>query len=157
SWRAPPSSTATATPGPSPPCARSWATLPSITEPESFPVMTPAEISALADQGYNRAPLVRQGLADLDTPLSTYLKLGRGLHSCVDWSGQGGEEWGRCSLIGLPCRTGLRGVRSRITVETDGEVGEQLEQDDPFVLVDQFKQRYKVAPLEGSQRFSGGL
>jgi len=130
---------------------------PSITEPEFFPVMTPAEISVLAAQGYNRVPLVRQVLADLDTPLSTYLKLGRGLHTYFFESVQGGEKWGRYSIIGLPCRTVLRVVGNRITVETDGEVVEQLEQDDPFVFVDQFKQRYQVAPLQGSQRFSGGL
>ena len=119
--------------------------------------MTPAEISSLAAQGYNRVPLVRQVLADLDTPLSTYLKLGRGLHTYFFESVQGGEKWGRYSIIGLPCRTVLRVVGRRITVETDGIVIEEVEQDDPFTFVDAFKQRYKVAPLQGSQRFSGGL
>lgn len=119
--------------------------------------MTPAEISALAVQGYNRIPLVRQVLADLDTPLSTYLKLGRGLHTYFFESVQGGEKWGRYSIIGLPCRTVLRVVGNVITVETDGVVVEQVERDDPFVFVDEFKQRYRVAPLQGQQRFSGGL
>src|SRR5690606_24094602 len=157
SWPAPPSSTVTAMPRPSPPCARSWATIPSITEPDSFPVMTPAVMSVLADQGYNRVPLVRQVLADLDTPLSTYLKLGRGLHTYFFESVQGGEKWGRYSIIGLPCRTVLRVVGNHITVETDGVVVEKMERDDPFVFVDEFKQRYRVAPLQGHQRFSGGL
>lgn len=119
--------------------------------------MTPAEISALAMQGYNRVPLVRRVLADLDTPLSTYLKLGRGLHTYFFESVQGGEKWGRYSIIGLPCRTVLRVVGNHITVETDGVVVEKMARDDPFVFVDEFKQRYRVAPLQGHQRFSGGL
>lgn len=119
--------------------------------------MTPQEFSALAAQGYNRIPLVRQVLADLETPLGTYLKLGRGLHTYFFESVQGGEKWGRYSIIGLPCRTVLRVVGHKITVETDGQVVESLECDDPFVFIADFKSRYQVAPLQGPQRFCGGL
>ncbi|MGB4247029.1 MAG: anthranilate synthase component I [Pseudohongiellaceae bacterium] len=119
--------------------------------------MTPEQFSALATQGYNRIPLVRQVLADLETPLSTYLKLGRGLHTYFFESVQGGEKWGRYSIIGLPCQTVLRVVGQTITVETDGKVVESLECDDPFVFIEEFKSRYRVAPLEGAQRFCGGL
>ncbi|MDP1931801.1 MAG: anthranilate synthase component I [Gammaproteobacteria bacterium] len=119
--------------------------------------MTPEQFSALADQGYNRIPIVRQVLADLETPLSTYLKLGRGLHTYFFESVQGGEKWGRYSIIGLPCQTVLRVVGQKITVETDGKVVESLECDDPFVFIDEFKSRYRVAPLQGAQRFCGGL
>ncbi len=119
--------------------------------------MTAQEFAALAAQGYNRIPQVRQVLADLETPLSTYLKLGRGLHTYFFESVQGGEKWGRYSIIGLPCRTVLRVVGKKITVETDGNIVEQLECDDPFVFIEEFKERYKVAPLQGSQNFCGGL
>lgn len=119
--------------------------------------MTAQEFAALASQGYNRIPLVRQVLADLETPLSTYLKLGRGLHTYFFESVQGGEKWGRYSIIGLPCRTVLRVVGQKITVETNGEVVEQLECDDPFVFIEDFKSRYNVAPLHGGQSFCGGL
>ncbi|MEZ5527356.1 MAG: anthranilate synthase component I [Gammaproteobacteria bacterium] len=119
--------------------------------------MTAQEFAALAAQGYNRIPLVRQVLADLETPLSTYLKLGRGLHTYFFESVQGGEKWGRYSIIGLPCATVLRVVGNEITVETYGEVVERASSEDPFVFVEQFKERYKVAPLQGDQRFCGGL
>lgn len=119
--------------------------------------MTAQEFIALAAQGYNRIPLVRQVLADLETPLSTYLKLGRGLHTYFFESVQGGEKWGRYSIIGLPCRTVLRVIGNKITVETDGDIVEQLECDDPFVFIEDFKSRYKVAPVSGSQNFCGGL
>lgn len=112
---------------------------------------------AAAAKSYNRVPMARQVLADLETPLSTYLKLGRGLHTYFFESVQGGEKWGRYSIIGLPCRTVLRVCGQTITVETDGDIVEQLECDDPFVFIEEFKARYRVAPLEGEQRFCGGL
>lgn len=119
--------------------------------------MTAQEFSALAAQGYNRIPLVRQVLADLETPLSTYLKLGRGLHTYFFESVQGGEKWGRYSIIGLPCSTVLRVVGNAITVETAGNVVEHHSSADPFAFIEEFKARYRVAPMAGPQSFCGGL
>ena len=67
--------------------------------------MTPEQFQSLAAQGYNRIPVMREVLADLDTPLSTYLKLADAPYSYLLESVQGGEKWGRYSIIGLPCRT----------------------------------------------------
>ena len=64
--------------------------------------MTPTEFAELAEQNYNRIPVMREVLADLETPLSCYLKLARGPYSYLFESVQGGEKWGRYSLIGLP-------------------------------------------------------
>lgn len=119
--------------------------------------MTPEEFKQFADAGYNRIPVVREVLADTETPLSTYLKLGKGKHSYFFESVQGGEKWGRYSIIGLPCRTVLRVVGDRVQIEEDGEVIESQESADPFQFVTDFKARYKVAPLPASQRFGGGL
>ena len=110
-----------------------------------------------AAKSYNRVPMVRKVLADLETPLSTYQKLGRGLHSYFFESVQGGEKWGRYSIIGLPCRTVVRVCGNDITVETDGKVVEQLNSEDPFEFIQEFKDRYRVAQLEGEQAFCGGL
>ncbi len=119
--------------------------------------MNAEQFFALAAQGYNRIPLVRQVLADLETPLSTYLKLGRGLHTYFFESVQGGEKWGRYSIIGLPCETVVRVVGQQVSVESDGNVVESLQCADPFVFIEEFKSRYRVAPLQGAQRFCGGL
>ena len=119
--------------------------------------MNEQRFNQLAQQGYNRIPVVREVLADTDTPLSTYLKLGKGVHSYLFESVQGGEKWGRYSIIGLPCRTILRVVGSRITVETDGIVTEETEAEDPFEFIAEFKSRFNVADLDDQQRFSGGL
>ena len=70
--------------------------------------MTPNEFDALIEQGYNRIPVVCEVLADLDTPLSVYLKLVEGPFGYLFESVHGGEKWGRYSIIGLPCRTLLK-------------------------------------------------
>lgn len=119
--------------------------------------MNQAILQQQAAAGFNRIPLVREVLADTETPLSTYLKLGKGKHSYFFESVQGGEKWGRYSIIGLPCSTVLRVVNARVTVETDGAVVEELQTDDPLAFIAAFKARYNVADLAEGKRFAGGL
>ena len=119
--------------------------------------MKPQQFTQLASQGYNRVPVRREVLADTETPLSTYLKLGKGAYSYLFESVQGGEKWGRYSIIGLPATTVLRVVGERITVERDGRVVEEQRCDDPFPFVEAFMARYRVAPLDDGSRFCGGL
>ncbi|MDM3870566.1 anthranilate synthase component I [Porticoccus sp. W117] len=111
----------------------------------------------LAAQNYNRIPVVREVLADLETPLSSYLKLARGPYSYLFESVQGGERWGRYSIIGLPARTVLKVYGNRVTVETDGEVVEQCEATDPLSFVEQFQQRFRAPDLPQLPRMNGGL
>jgi len=123
--------------------------------------MKQQEFNQLSNQGFNRIPVVREVLADTETPLSIYLKLcqghGGGKYSYLFESVQGGEKWGRYSIIGLPCRTVLKVVGNRVTVETDGEITERAEQDDPFDFVAAYNNRFKVAGLDDDLRFYGGL
>ncbi len=119
--------------------------------------MTPERFAELADQGHNRIPLMCEVLADLDTPLSIYLKLADGPYSYLFESVQGGEKWGRYSIIGLPCRSLLKVTGHRITVETDGRVTEEVEADDPLDWIEAFQQRYRVALEDDLPRFTGGL
>jgi anthranilate synthase component 1 len=119
--------------------------------------MTQDEFQRLARQGFNRVPVVREVLADLDTPLSTYLKLADAPYSYLLESVQGGEKWGRYSILGLPARTVLRvyGHSARVLVD-DIEV-ERYECEDPLAFVEDFKARYKVPTIPGLPRFNGGL
>jgi anthranilate synthase component 1 len=119
--------------------------------------MTPDEFAALAAAGYNRIPVVEEVLADLDTPLSTYLKLAGGPYSYLLESAHGGEKWGRYSIIGLPAATVLRVVGQHITVSTNGKVVEQTHSDDPLTFIEAYMARFKVAPMPGLPRFYGGL
>jgi len=119
--------------------------------------MTPEHFQKLTDDRYNRIPVIREVLADLDTPLSTYLKLANGPYSYLFESVQGGEKWGRYSIIGLPCRTVVRIHGERIHVHTDGDLVEELQHPDPLQWVEEFQQRYRVPQLDDMPRFAGGL
>ena len=110
-----------------------------------------------AREGFNRIPLAREVLADLDTPLSVYLKLARGPYSYLFESVQGGEKWGRYSIIGLPCRTILSVTGKDVSVTRDGEVIERETVADPLQYVRGFKARYRMPPAPGLPRFTGGL
>ena len=108
--------------------------------------LTKSEFERYAAEGYNRLPLMREVLADLDTPLSAYLKLTRDQrggqrYSYLFESVQGGEKWGRYSMIGLPCRTVLRVKGNEISVERDGEVTDTQTSDDPLEFIEQFAQK----------------
>jgi anthranilate synthase component 1 len=119
--------------------------------------LTQEEFQQYASKGFNRIPLMREVLADLDTPLSVYLKLALGACSYLFESVQGGEKWGRYSIIGLPARTVLRASGNEITVEKDGAVIERETAADPLDYVRRFKARYRVPEIGGLPRFTGGL
>ncbi|MDP1594056.1 MAG: anthranilate synthase component I [Gallionella sp.] len=118
--------------------------------------ITEQEFNTLAQQGYNRIPLVAETFADLDTPLSLYLKLANRPYSYLLESVQGGERFGRYSFIGLPAdaRITVRGKHVTLThkdSETTHEVG------NPLDFISEYQSRFKVAPLSGLPRYTGGL
>ena len=110
-----------------------------------------------AESEIHRIPLVREVLADLDTPLSTYLKLAEGPYSYLFESVQGGEKWGRYSIIGLPCRYVFKVYGRKIVMEEQGRQVDSLEVDDPLAWVDAYQRRYRVDAIEDHPRFTGGL
>ncbi len=122
------------------------------------------EFKTLAAQGFNRIPLMAQAFADLETPLSLYLKLAHtgesAPYSFLLESVVGGERFGRYSFIGLPARTLVRsmgfGVNARTEVVTDGVVVETSSQN-PLDFISAYQQRFKVALSPGLPRFCGGL
>ncbi|MES2783929.1 MAG: anthranilate synthase component I [Pseudomonadota bacterium] len=127
-------------------------------------MITELEFKSLASQGYNRIPLIAEAFADLETPLSLYLKLahakGGGKHSFLLESVVGGERFGRYSFIGLPARTLLRasgfGADAATEVVTDGVVVETVK-GNPLDFVEAYQKRFKVALRPGLPRFCGGL
>jgi len=119
--------------------------------------MTPEQFDRLAKDGFNRIPVTREVLADLDTPLSSYLKLASGPYSYLLESVQGGEKWGRYSIIGLPCRKILKVTGQHISISQDGEVVESCDVDDPLAFIEAFQSRYRAADLPELPRFNGGL
>ncbi len=120
-------------------------------------MITELEFKSLAGQGYNRIPLIAEAFADLETPLSLYLKLAGGQkYSCLLESVVGGERFGRYSFIGLPARTLLRSERFVTEVVTDGQVVERHE-GNPLAFIAAYQRRFKVALRPGLPRFCGGL
>ena len=126
--------------------------------------MTEIEFNQLSKQGFNRIPLMLEAFADLETPLSLYLKLAfhqdGGKHSFLLESVVGGERFGRYSFIGLPARTLLRahgfGEAAHTEVVTDGVVVE-TDHGNPLDFIASYQARFKVALRPGMPRFCGGL
>ncbi|MGC3963690.1 MAG: anthranilate synthase component I [Rhodocyclaceae bacterium] len=119
--------------------------------------MTEAEFLALAAQGYNRIPLTLETFADLDTPLSIYLKLANEPYTYLLESVQGGEKFGRYSIIGLRAHTRIE-VRGRsVLLVSNDRLVERRDYGDPLAYVGEFTQRIKVPPRDGLPRYCGGL
>lgn len=119
--------------------------------------MTSDLFASLAEQGYNRIPVTREVLADLDTPLSTYMKLAQAPYSYLLESVQGGEKWGRYSIIGLPCTTRLEVRGHQLSVFQKHQQLSSEEVRDPLAAIEAFQSAYRVAPVPGLPRFTGGL
>ncbi len=119
--------------------------------------MNEADFDLLAQQGYNRIPVTLETFADLDTPLSIYLKLAEGPHSYLLESVQGGERFGRYSFIGLTTPTRIAVSGSTILLLSGNRVAERREHTNPMSYVSEFMARFKVPGLPGLPRFCGGL
>ena len=119
--------------------------------------MTEAEFQRLAAQGFNRVPVVAETFADLDTPLSLYLRLAHRSNTYLLESVVGGERFGRYSFIGLAAPVRLRAVGPLVTVTHGGGVAEKSETADPLGFVREFLSRYRTAEWPGLPRFCGGL
>ncbi len=115
------------------------------------------EYKQLAKQGYNRIPLMREVLADLDTPLSTYMKLCSAPYTYLFESVQGGEKWGRYSIIGLPAQKIISINGTKVTIKENGTIVEEYTVDDPLAEIERIQKDYNVAEIEGMPRFNGGL
>lgn len=128
-------------------------------------MLSSAEFTALAAQGYTRIPLILETAADLETPLSVYLKLcgqpqGSSAHSFLLESVHGGERFGRYSFIGLPARQWLAasgfGEEARTRFYQDGQlVAEKA--GNPLDVIAAEMEHHKVYLPAGMPRFCGGL
>ncbi|HEX7046471.1 MAG TPA: anthranilate synthase component I [Gammaproteobacteria bacterium] len=120
--------------------------------------MNTRKSAASADLSFTHFPVVREVLADFDTPLSAYRKL------CGDRAGgfllesvQGGERWGRYSIVGLPARHEIRFHNGTWREYVNGELSVEKSCDNPLAAVREFAARYRVQELPGLPRFTGGL
>jgi anthranilate synthase component 1 len=119
--------------------------------------MTENDFLALSRAGFNRIPLTLETLADLDTPLSLYLKLANAPGSYLLESVIGGERFGRYSIIGLAARERIEVAGGRGRVIRDGKVVQERDAGDPLAFVDEYLKGVAAAPLQSGLRFAGGL
>ena len=119
--------------------------------------MTETEFNALAAQGYNRIPVTLETFADLDTPLSIYLKLANGPYTYLLESVQGGERFGRYSIIGLAAATRIVVQGDEVLVLTGHRIAERGQGENPLDFINAYMGRFKAPPSVGLPRFLGGL
>jgi len=119
--------------------------------------MNPTEFARLVALGYTRIPLHCEVVADFENPLSTFVKLANQPYSFLFESVQGGEKWGRYSIIGLPCSTIIRIHAHKISVEENGVQSETFEHADPLEWINQYQQQFKLPDIAGLPRVTGGL
>ena len=115
------------------------------------------DFNKLVKKGYNRIPLMCEVLADLDTPLSTYTKICNFPYSYLFESVEGGEKWGRYSIIGLPAKKIISVTGEKIKITENSKLIDEYNTNDPLKEIEKIQQSYKVAQIEGMPRFSGGL
>jgi anthranilate synthase component 1 len=119
--------------------------------------MTPEQFKQYADQGYNKIPLMKTILADLETPLSAYMKLANAPYSYLFESVEGGENWGRYSIIGLPCKDLIKISGDTITLQSNGEISDTIHSAEPLKWLREYASRFSTPQVEGLPRFTGGL
>lgn len=119
--------------------------------------MNETEFGALAAQGYNRIPVTLETFADLDTPLSIYLKLANTPYTYLLESVQGGERFGRYSIIGLASQTRLVVEGRQVLVLTGNRIAERADDVNPLDFIGSYMARFRVPPRPGLPRFCGGV
>jgi anthranilate synthase component 1 len=111
----------------------------------------------LRAQGHNRIPVFRSVLADLDTPLSVYLKLADGPNAYLLESVEGGETWGRFSIIGLPCKRRYSLTGTQMTTFENGVGIHREEVSDPLKYVSDLQASFQSPRLDELPVFTGGF
>lgn len=115
---------------------------------------TLAEIHDLKDQG-NLCPIYREIMADLETPVSAYLKIARGAYSFLLESVEGGQHIARYSFIGSDPYLVLRMDRG-IAHATQGGYKQALPYSDPLVVLESYVSAYRPVRLSDLPLFVGG-
>ncbi|MDG2353277.1 MAG: anthranilate synthase component I [Gammaproteobacteria bacterium] len=119
--------------------------------------MNKASFDQHVTDGYNHIPVYKAVAIDTDTALGLYLKLANNHYSYLFESVQGGEKWGRYSMIGLHAQTVIKVFNHEVRIEQEGELLKSTEEKDPLVWIEQYLNQYKVPELEALPDFNGGL
>lgn len=122
-----------------------------------FTSLTEEQFNKYKEDGFNRIPIVVEALADIDTPLAIYSKLGNKPYSYLLESVEGGETYGRYSIIGLPSKLVFKISRNKISIFENNKLKEQLDHNNPLNFIDDYMKSFKVPNDMNLPRYSGGL
>lgn len=119
--------------------------------------MNQSNFNQYVEQGYNHIPVFKEVVLDTDTALGLYLKLADTPYSYLFESVQGGEKWGRYSIIGLSAQTVIKVFGNEVRIERNAQLFESLIAPDPLLWIEQYQQQYKVPKIDNLPEFNGGL
>ncbi len=119
--------------------------------------MNQSSFNQFVEQGYNHIPVFKEVVIDTDTALGLYLKLADTPYSYLFESVQGGEKWGRYSMIGLSAQTVIKVFGNEVRIEQNAQLLESLIVPDPLLWIEQYQQQYKVPKIDNLPEFNGGL
>ena len=108
-------------------------------------------------EGYTRIPLTCELVADLDNPLSVFMKLADAPYTFLFESVLGGEKWGRYSIIGLPASTLIRIRETTVSISVNEAETDNFSVDDPLQWIEQYQSQFRVPEIKGLPRITGGL
>lgn len=118
---------------------------------------TPAfdEFTELLGQG-NLIPIYREILADMETPVSAFLKIDDGGDAFLLESVEQAERWGRYSFLGVAPRAILRSKGRAVTFAPAGAEPVTREVDDPFDEIRTMLAPFRAVAVPGLPLFQGG-
>lgn len=120
-------------------------------------IINEQKFNEFKQQGFNRIPVAKEIFADLETPITIFLKLANQPFSYLFESVVGGQRWGRYSFIGLPCKTIIRVQQNKLTVSENNKVIQEIDTTDPLRWLEEYQAQFKIPIVENLPRFFGGL
>ena len=120
-------------------------------------MITQQQFNQFSEQGFNRIPMYRCVSADLDTPLSAWLKLANGKNTFLLESVVGGSRWARYSIIGLSADINYVARDNQITKYVLGEIEESYSCENVLDELRLIKAEYTVPKIDELPAFNGGL
>ena len=104
----------------------------------------------------NLIPVYKEILADMETPVSAFLKMDDGKYSYLLESVVGGEKWARYSFLGSSPSVIIKGKRNKVEIIRNGEKETSSFDKDPLEILEREMDRYRPVSISGLPRFFGG-
>jgi anthranilate synthase component 1 len=114
------------------------------------------EFEQLAAKGFNLIPVCEEIAADLETPVSAFLKVARDDYAFLLESVRGGEKWGRFTFLGSEPSMVIRARKNRMDIIRPGRSVEVRSVTNAFDELRAEVKRFRAPELPGLPRFFGG-